>query len=42
VRPPQGGEFINSIKDKTHAKINVDKQAGDFDERIVHIESFDT
>ena len=39
---PKGGEFINKIKEKTGARISVDKPYRDYDERIIHIESDDT
>lgn len=41
-RPSQGGEFINQIKERTGARITLDKPFRDFDERVIHIESDDT
>ncbi|KIY97491.1 hypothetical protein MNEG_10470 [Monoraphidium neglectum] len=38
----KGGEFITKIKDLSRSKLSVDKPLGDFEERVIHVESPDT
>jgi len=37
----KGGEFINKIKERSGAKLSIDKPVRDHDERVIHISADD-